>query len=608
MEYRMKKIGMCISAIIKKLYFKYTSKLVNKLVLLFSIVILLVIVLQTLYSYHIMKTESIKYIVQSGYSNLEMVNQNITHYLLDIDELTTPQLNYSRLMAAVSERNDRSSHIYLEDYIRNLFYSRKDIEAIYFYIVNTQKCIFIVRNQNINIRVNTIQLDHIQNKSWFRYLVDSGSYSHFQSLVSKKDLGYGYDSDTCFLAHHRALREIATKECVATITVLYNRKIRDEILNDIPLGYGEGIVLSLADDPLYYSGGLYTSGLYTDAIRSRKRTVGNSCYDFFLDGRQYMTIYNQSEYLNLRLAKVIPYAKINRSARNMTKVNLTIGLLFFSSSLGLVVFLAKAISKPLKELTRYVTDFGNGELHEQFEVRGNDEIANLATQFNIMITKIDALINSEYRLKLAEKSAVLKALEAEINPHFLYNALQAISTMALKSGAGDVYDMINALAYSFRYCISGQDIVDIAEELHHIENYLAIQKARFGDRLLVTYEIEPQALDIKIPKLSIQTLVENSIKHAIELTSKPVEITIKCSVSENRFFAVVKDNGPGIGEEKIQKIMQSFTQRKHNGNSIGLKNLYSRLKLIYGDKAELSIRSNNGTEICFIIPMENKNV
>ncbi|MEM1486158.1 sensor histidine kinase [Oscillospiraceae bacterium PP1C4] len=605
----MKKVIKSICAKIKKGYFKYSSKLVNKLVLLFSTVVLLVIVLQTLYSYQFMKAESVNHIVQSNYSNLEMVNNNIRNYLLDTERFTTPQLNYGSLMTAISEANELfASNIYIEDYIRNLFYSKKDVEAIYLHIIDNNKCIYIVRNQNINVRVNMMYQDNIQKRSWFRYLIDSGESTYLQPLVSGEEIGYTYDKNNCFLAHHRAFREISNKECKAVITVIYNTKIRDEILKDIPLGSGEKIVLSIADQPLYYSDDIYRTNLYKNALVNTESNIGNNFYNFELDSKQYMIIYNASNYMNLRLAKIIPFSEINRSAKNIMKVNLTIGLVFFAFSLVLVVFSANAISKPLKKLTKYVTAFGDGQLHKKFQVCGNDEIAGLATQFNIMITKIEMLINSEYKLKLAEKNAVLKALEAEINPHFLYNALQAISTKALKSGADDVYDMINALALIFRYCISGQDIVEIADERNHIENYLTIQKARFGDRLMVTFEIADDALNVHIPKLSIQTLVENSIKHAIELTSKPVEITIRCYVENDKFIAIVKDNGPGISEDNIEKIKQSFIEKNYSGNSIGLRNLYSRLKLIYGDKANLSVTSDNDTEICFVIPMEDNNV
>lgn len=605
MGYDMKKIRMYFSAVVKNIYVRFTSKLVNKLVLLFSTVILLVIALQTIYSYHLMKTESIDNIVQSNYSNLEMVNKNMKKYLLDTEQFTAPLLNYGRLMDAVSEANNiYSSNIYLEDYIRNLFYSKKDIDSIFFYILKNNTCIYIVRNQNLNVRVNTMKLKGVQDTDWFQYLMQSGNSSYFQSLMSDNNIGYSYDKNTCFLAHHRALREITGKKCKAIITVLYNHKIRDEILKDIPLSSGEKIALFLDKEPLFYSNSLCGTDLYTQATDKTNERTGNSFYNTTSSGKEYMTIYNNLDTFDLKLAKMIPYAKINQSAKNIIKVNLTIGLVFFACSLILIIFLSNAISKPVKKLTKYVTAFGNGKLNKKFQVRGNDEIANLATQFNIMITKIDTLINSEYKLKLAEKNAVLKSLEAEINPHFLYNSLQAISTMALKRGADDVYDMINSLALIFRYCINNQDMVDIAQEIKHIENYLAIQKARFGSRLMVTYEIEDEALKLKIPKLSIQTLVENVIKHAIESTSKPIKITIQCYLLHDKFITVVKDNGPGISKETIKKIEQSFMDKAQDSHKIGLKNLYSRLKLIYGDKADLYIYINGGTEICFEIPME----
>jgi two-component system sensor histidine kinase YesM len=208
-------------------------------------------------------------------------------------------------------------------------------------------------------------------------------------------------------------------------------------------------------------------------------------------------------------------------------------------------------------------------------------------------------------MKLAEKNAILKALEAEINPHFLYNALQAISTRALKSGDAAIADMVDALALTLRYCISGKDIVKLREELQHIENYLVLQKARFGDRLQVAYELEEEALDLSVPKLSVQSLVENAIKHALEKVSGRVTIVIRCERKDGGCVLSVADNGPGIPPDRLREIRQMLEAgwEDREGGSIGLQNLGTRLKLIYGEAARLEIRTDEaGTEMRIVLP------
>jgi two-component system sensor histidine kinase YesM len=209
------------------------------------------------------------------------------------------------------------------------------------------------------------------------------------------------------------------------------------------------------------------------------------------------------------------------------------------------------------------------------------------------------------QMKLIEKSAILKALEAEINPHFLYNALQAVSTMALKNGMQDITEMVDALALTLRYCINGKDIVKLRDEIKHIENYLIIQKARFGSRLEVVYELDVYAMDLDIPKLSIQSLVENCVKHALEKISTTITILIQVHFEGANAVITVKDNGPGMDPNKLEEIKKSFQMEWEDweDENIGLKNLNARLKLIFGEDAGVLIQSNQaGTEMSIIIP------
>lgn len=229
-----------------------------------------------------------------------------------------------------------------------------------------------------------------------------------------------------------------------------------------------------------------------------------------------------------------------------------------------------------------------------------------------MVEKTNELINERYKMKIVEKNAVLKALEAEINPHFLYNALQAISTKALKNNNDDIVEMVDNLALTLRYCISGRDVVAAREELRHIERYLALQKARFGGRMQVVYDWDETLLELSIPKLSIQTLVENCIKHALEKVSTTVTIRIEARITPDYNVISVLDDGPGISGERLAEVLSTLQIQweefggdlSEDGNeSIGLKNLNTRLKLLYGEGAGLAISSNeHGTAMEMQLP------
>jgi two-component system sensor histidine kinase YesM len=305
------------------------------------------------------------------------------------------------------------------------------------------------------------------------------------------------------------------------------------------------------------------------------------------------------------LLKYIPYDLINKAAKTNRNASYIIGLIFLLFSVTIVVFTASAITKPLNRLSKKMDQFSKGNFNVEADVCGRDEIAHISKQFNLMAKNTDELITEKYKMKLIEKSSILKALEAEINPHFLYNALQAISTRALKSKEYSISNMVDALASTFRYSIKGGDVVTINEEIKHVGNYLVIQEARFGERLKVIYDIEENALEVKIPKLAIQTLVENSIKHVLETISKTLCIYISAKVFEDVVLISVRDDGPGISKQKLEAVLEYLKENWEGGENehIGLRNLNTRLNLIFGSEANIQINTDKtGTEINFSVP------
>lgn len=213
-----------------------------------------------------------------------------------------------------------------------------------------------------------------------------------------------------------------------------------------------------------------------------------------------------------------------------------------------------------------------------------------------MMRRINELIDEEYRAKLNEKNARMKALEAQINPHFLYNALQAISTQAIILQSEKLEKMVDALAYTLRYTIKEGDTVTVERELEQVENYIYIQKSRFGDRLVTEFDIQESCYKVLIPKLSIQSLVENAIKHALEKSNETITITIEGYLNETGYVFTVTDDGPGITPEDLKKIEALLNNEQWLGNtqeSIGLKSVKERLKLLIGEGANLSVMNNN---------------
>lgn len=325
----------------------------------------------------------------------------------------------------------------------------------------------------------------------------------------------------------------------------FNSSVTDEIMKDIPFSSGEHLMYVspdneafVVDDREFYAKS-EAAGLLDQLTPAQGGRLTWSA-----DEQKYLVIYDINKKEGWKLIKPIPYKEIYEAATTTRKLNYFIGLLFLIVSVVLVSFISNRITNPLKNLSLQMKRFSTGSFDAEAQVEGNDEIAYLSRHFNKMVEKTNELINERYKMKIVEKNAVLKALEAEINPHFLYNALQAISTKALKNNNDDIVEMVDNLALTLRYCISGRDVVAAIEELRHIERYLALQKARFGGRMQVVYDWDETLLELSIPKLSIQTLVENCIKHALEKVSTTVTIRIEARITPDYNVISVLDDGP----------------------------------------------------------------
>lgn len=587
-----------------------SRRLANKLILLFTIIIILVVTSLTFISYGMLRKESVDNSIASTSNNLLLVGRNLESYLDGIEQLSLPQISYDEITYAIlHESEDYASKMYVEDYLKNLYFSRNDLEAIYLYVIKEHKYYYVTK-ENYNITVRVAEHPSIENLSWYKKALASPFNRSYQSFVKNQSSminssDYPINKDKSFMGYHRLLRSIVSREPQAVLSLYFNSSVTDEIMKDIPFSKGQHLMYVspdnepfVVDDPGFYQQS-EQEGLLKELTPASGGRVTWSDKE-----EKYLVIYDISKKEGWKLIKPIPYKEIYEAATTTRKLNYFIGLLFLIVSVILVSFISNKITSPLKNLSLQMKRFSTGSFDAEAQVEGKDEIAYLSRHFNKMVEKTNELINERYKMKIVEKNAVLKALEAEINPHFLYNALQAISTKALKNNNDDIVDMVDNLAMTLRYCISGKDVVHAREELKHIERYLALQKARFGNRMQVAYQWEDPLLELEIPKLSIQTLVENCIKHALEKVSTTITITIEAHVTPSHTVISVTDDGPGFSGERLEQVRSSLqiqwedqggeNAAESDTESIGLKNLNTRLKLLYGEAAGLAITSDAG--------------
>ncbi|WP_379160850.1 histidine kinase [Paenibacillus sp. sgz5001063] len=573
----------------------------------------------TFISYGMLRKESVNSSISSTRNNLLLVGRNLESYLDGIGQLSLPQISYDEFNYAIlHESGDYASKMYVEAYLKNLYFSRNDLEAIYLYVIKEHKYYYVTK-ENYNITVRVAPHPSIENLSWYNRALDSPFNRSYQSFVMKRSAeessgDYPVNTEKSFMGYHRLLRSIVTREPQAVLSLYFNSSVTDEIMKDIPFNEGEHLMyVSPDNEPFVVDDREFVLKSEKAGLLKKLTPAQGGRLTWSDSGQKYLVIYDISQKEGWKLIKPIPYKQIYEAATTTRQLSYSIGLLFLIVSVILVSFTSNKITSPLKHLSLQMKRFSTGSFDAKAVVEGSDEIAYLSRHFNKMVENTNELINERYKMKIVEKNAVLKALEAEINPHFLYNALQAISTKALKNNNDDIVEMVDNLALTLRYCISGRDVVQAREELKHIERYLALQKARFGNRMQVEYDWNDSLLELRIPKLSIQTLVENCIKHALEKVSSTVTIRIEARITPEYSIISVLDNGPGITEERLQQVISTLqvqwddsgveSAEEGYAESIGLKNLNTRLKLLYGEEAGLSIASDeHGTQMDMRLP------
>lgn len=270
-------------------------------------------------------------------------------------------------------------------------------------------------------------------------------------------------------------------------------------------------------------------------------------------------------------------------------------LLLIVTVTGLIYWYSKDFSSRVELLVRKFRRAETGDLSVSEEIGGSDEIAVLDQQFNRMLGKLDQLIKTSYVQKLENKEAQLKNLQLQINPHFLYNTLETISSIAAVKQVFVVCDICGKLGEIFRYSL-GKDygeMVPLEQEMKHIKNYMFIQEIRHGNRLQVFYNIDVDAAHVYIPRFILQPIVENAISHGLGNLTSVGTLEISAFEKNDRLYIQIEDDGEGMDQEKVAEIVRFINTAKpvEGKKNIGIRNVNQRIKLACGEQYGIIIEN-----------------
>lgn len=316
----------------------------------------------------------------------------------------------------------------------------------------------------------------------------------------------------------------------------------------------------------------------------------------------------------LKIISFFNTSSIIKESRKVSLFGLVLILLVLIIATFFVYTVSFLTSNRLLRLSRHLNRLALGDLSVVSRIDGNDEIGQLSRQFNYMVHNINALMQQvvekteqNNKLELAQREIKLKMMASQINPHFLFNALESIRMSAHIKGEKEIANVVRLLGKLMRKNLEiGREHAPLKEEIEMINSYLQIQKFRYEERLNFELDVDPALLNMLLPPLAIQPLVENAVVHGLE--NKPEGVTVKLQISADPDIVTVKvsDDGVGITPERLEEVRQLITEQEEPTRSrIGLRNVHQRLVMCYGEQAGLQIWSEHGegTEITFNIPI-----
>jgi len=312
----------------------------------------------------------------------------------------------------------------------------------------------------------------------------------------------------------------------------------------------------------------------------------------------------------------VPKEEIVHAASDARQFVLWIAIANILLATSIIVIISRSITKRLASLLKHMKRVKNGSFDTIRKRESLDEIGQVTTEFNRMTLQISSLINDVYVADIKEKNmelehryAQLNALQSQINPHFLFNALETIRMRSIMKNETETAKIIHNMAKLFRSSLTWKrDKVKLKEEVDFIVCFLEIQKYRFADRLEYDIEVDPEAENCLVPKLIYLPFVENACIHGVEKMKQGGRVTIKLTLEGDELHFRISDNGAGMSEEQIQRIYSYVKEEtKDLGERIGMQNVIYRLKLIYEEQFQFQLESEigKGTSLHLVVPTQN---
>lgn len=584
-----------------KITFFKTLNLIQKFLLTYCILIL--VPLTTLFGYtytkmsQIIESNILESTKQAFDQSIDFLTYKI-YRIFDISNSLAIDENITDIL-----RNDPNSYL-LSNQIGDLAYLRlflsayendSDVSNISLYVNND----FIYSNDNNHI----FSMDSLNNSKAINII--NSTNSRFVWGPSNYFNNYNESSD--YLSLFKTVKSPDNfSEDIGYLRLNFNKTLIEDIINKInslpnTISYvinSEGIIICSSEN---------TDNIefITDLDKIQNYSNTNN---FITTSHNLEKFYIKSSPINKtdwHLVTILPEASVIAEI-NSQRIYLSLILIVCGgTSIALAFYFVNSINKRLSKVISGMHSVQSGNLEHYIENDSNDELGELIDSYNYMVGKMSILIEDQYKLGKSVKNAELKALQSQINPHFLYNTLDMINWMSYKKMNKEISVAVNTLAKFYKLSLNkGKDLVSIKDELQHSNLYVNIQNMRYNDRISLRINVDEEVSTYLIPKITLQPILENAINHGILGKGEGNGIiSILGYFTNSDIVLIIADDGIGIKEDKLHLLL-SNNLSSAKGSGYGLKNINKRIKLLYGENYGLSFQSNygHGTKVTIKIP------
>lgn len=524
--------------------------------------------------------------------------------IVDYMKLIMLDKDFQKIMVSI----DKTGNGELYSLSRKIYYMIRNLEKnFHVYIFNQNGKRLPVRSEWENNR------QFMENKSGRFYLVNEDTYEvlsyqtlknsdAFKELMERKESVITYQLDKNEMPKNIYLmRKINSSTDLSTVGVMVVIIPLNELSNlyeDIELKKNVDIMMSTKEGKTlsdFKKAENRKLSILSDIARGEKISD-------YKNKRMVTSLFNET--YGYRLVVSMNYEDISREFSPLLKVYMMTFALNIVCMLLAILYICRLIFKPINKLKASMVEVENG-IFNRVRIGNNDEIGELASYYNVMIQKIEELIEKSIEEQDVKRKAELAVMIGQIKPHFLYNALETARSLCLYGDKEKISQMLQALAQYYRDSISkGNDVISLKTEIDIAKNYLLIQKIRYEDMIEYSFDVAEDTNDFMIPKLILQPLIENSIYHGIRDSGVGGMITVKAWKNDSHVFIIIEDNGIGMEQSLVNEIMNDKTVKELK--SIGMRGTIRRLRIYYNCKDIIEVNSEmfEGTQIILKLPLD----